>query len=57
MNFAEGTVLDKFHYKSHYNLGSSALILFWVTPMHLFSKYRLHAQIFKIPVPYQPFLN
>jgi len=30
---------DKFHYWSHYNL-SSALVLFGVTPMHLFSKYR-----------------
>jgi len=40
---------DKIHYCSQYNLRESALVIFGVTPMHLFSKYWLQAQIFKIP--------
>jgi len=36
---------------------SSALVLFEATPMHLFSKYRLQAQIFKIPASYRPLQN
>jgi len=38
-------------------LESSALVVFRVTPMHLFSKYRLQAQIIKISAPYRPLLN
>jgi len=56
MNFAEGTVLRSVT-DSHYDLRSSALVIFGVTPMHLFSKYQLQAQIFKIParpVKYRP---
>ena len=50
MNFAWNCP-EKFHCQSHYNynLRRSALVLFGVTPIHLFSKYRLQAQIFKIP--------
>jgi len=40
-----------------YNLKKSALFLFEVTVNYLFSKYRLKALIFKIPVFYRPLLN
>ena len=40
---------DKIHYKSHYNLRNSALVLFEVTANYLFSQYRLQTLIFKIP--------
>jgi len=46
MNFAEGTVLTSFT-TSHYNLRSCALVLFGVTPMH----------VFKIPASNRPLLN
>jgi len=39
---------NKFHYQSRYNLRSSALVVFRVTPI---------AFIFKIPAPYRPLLN
>jgi len=56
MNLAEGTVLTSFTTRVII-IWSSSLILFGPTPMHLFSKYRLQAQIFKIPASYQPLLN
>jgi len=55
MNFAEGNMLSRFTTKVIiYNLSSSALVLFGVTPMHLMRKYWLQAQIFKIPASYRP---
>jgi len=56
MNFAEGTVLTSFTVRVC-NLGSSAFVLFGFISMHLFSKYGLQAQIFKISASYQPLLN
>jgi len=37
---------DKIHYKSHYNLRTSALDLFEVTEKYLFSQYRLQTLVF-----------
>jgi len=48
---------DKIHYYSHYNLRTSALVLFAVTVNYLFSKYRLQSLVFKIPAPFRPLLN
>ena len=48
---------DKIHCWSHFNLKSSALILFALTANYLFLKYRLQALVFKIParpVKYRP---
>jgi len=48
---------DKIHYKSHYDLRNSALVLFEITANYLFSQSRLQTLIFKIPAFYRPLPN